>query len=455
MEYTVEDISPVRKKVTITVDKEEVNASISGTAALYKDSVNLAGFRKGKVPLRLIEQRYHDAIYQEACTNLTNVHIANIIEEKTVEIVGGLHVTPINKFARDEEYSYSIEFDTLPQFELPNYEGLEVEVEKDQLPQSPSLEELLERVRENAATFVNVEGTDHVTDGQFANVDFAFTDPNGELKDLSEKNSLIQIGAKQSLAAFEDLVKTVPLGEERVGEITFPEDFLIKEYQGKTLQAKVRLNAIKIKKYPELDDEFAKSQNYASLDSMKHALRIGQEKNYEAFVKSAVQRKMVDSLLKMVDFPLPPSLVRSQQEDIIGDIVLSQERKGKAADNLWNNEELLKKVLPQAEYYVRSTILLRSIAKKEGLQVTDKEVSDYLMNLAHRSGYDYNELRKVVEGNGRIFMIRDRIWADKGSDLIFARGKYTLVDKAPQADNEQAADASEKVETAGTETTQA
>ncbi|MBO4368793.1 MAG: trigger factor, partial [Desulfovibrio sp.] len=425
----------------------------TGAAALYKDSVSLAGFRKGKVPLRIIEQRYHDAIYQEACTNLTNVHIANIIEEKTVEIVGGLQVTPNNKFTRDEDYSYSIEFDTLPQFELPNYEGLEVEVEKEQLPEAPSLEELLERVREKAATFVTLEDADHVSDGQFANVDFTFTDPNGELKEFSEKNFLVQMGAKESLAAFEALVKSVKLGEEKSDEITFPADFLIKEYQGKTMQAKVRLNAIKVKKYPELNDEFAKAQNYASLDSMKHALRIGQEKQYEAFVKSAVQNKMVDSLLKMVDFPLPPSLVRSQQEDIISEIVLAQERKGKAAQNLWQDEELLKRVLPRAEYYVRSTILLRSIAKKEGLQVSDKEVSDYLMNEAHRVGYDYNTLRKVVEANGRIFMIRDRIWADKGADLIFARGKYTIVEKAPQADKEQAAAASEKA--AETETTQA
>ncbi|MCR5813022.1 MAG: trigger factor [Desulfovibrio sp.] len=454
MEYTVEDISPVKKKAAVTVDKEEVNSSLSATTAMYKNTVNLAGFRKGKVPLRLIEQRYHDAIYQEARMNLINVHIAKIMGDETVEIVGGLNVEPGGEFERDKDYHYTIEFDTFPQFELPNYEGLDVEVDKGLLPEKASLDDLIENVRKKAGKLVPVTDTDHVGDGQYANVDFTFSDHGNVIKELDTKNFLLKIGDNQVLPAFETLVKSVAVGKEGEAEITFPEDFLNKEYQGKTMLAKVRLNAIKKMEYPEINDDFAKSQNFASLASMKDSLRIGQEKGLENLTKNLVQQKMVDVLLKMVDFPLPPSLVRAQQTNIIQDMAMSLERQGKSIDEYLNNEELLKQITPRAEYYVRSTILLRTIAQKEGLQVTEKEVSEEIMRLAHRTGQDYNELRKQLEGNGGIFMIRDSLWADKGADLIFARGKYTLVDKAPETEkSEQKADADQK--TASAETSQA
>ena len=195
--------------------------------------------------------------------------------------------------------------------------------------------------------------------------------------------------------------------------------------------------------YPEINDEFAKSQNFASLETLKDSMRIGQDKQIEALTKSLAQQKMVETLLKMVDFPLPPSLVRAQQNDMIANAAMSLERAGKSSEGMYS-EEVYKSVLPQAEYYARSTVLLRTIAKKEGLQVTEKEVSDLIMNMAHRMGLDYNNLRRYMEANGEIFILRDRIMADKGSDLIFARGKYTLVEGKAQADPE--AESGEKAE---------
>ena len=443
MEYTVEDISPIKKKVTVSVGKDEVNASLASVATLYKDTVRIDGFRKGKVPLGVLMERYHDSIYPEAQTNLVNVHISTIMSSEDVDIVGGLHVEELGKFTRNEDYRYTIEFDTYPQFELPNYEGLEVEVDKSLLPKKATVEELLEHVREKAGKLVAVEGAQFVSEGQYANVDFEMYDQGKLLKDFTQKNFTMKIKDNEMLGEFEALVKTVPLGQEKEGEITFPKDFLNKDLQGKTVVAKVRLNAIKTMEYPEINDEFAKSQNFASLETLKDSMRIGQDKQIEALTKSLAQQKMVETLLKMVDFPLPPSLVRVQQNDMIANAAMSLERAGKSSEGMYS-EEVYKSVLPQAEYYARSTVLLRTIAKKEGLQVTEKEVSDLIMNMAHRMGLDYNNLRRYMEANGEIFILRDRIMADKGSDLIFARGKYTLVEGKAQADPE--AESGEKAE---------
>ena len=130
MEYSAEDISPVKKKVVITTGPQEVEAAILGTVALYKTSVQLDGFRKGKAPASVIEQRFHDKIYEEARQDLINVHINDVMQKLGVTPLSGINVDAPQNFERGKEYVYSIEFETLPAVDLPPYEGLEVEQEK-------------------------------------------------------------------------------------------------------------------------------------------------------------------------------------------------------------------------------------------------------------------------------------------------------------------------------------
>ena len=172
MEYTVEDLSPVKKKVAITTDPKEVEAAIMGAVALYKTSVQIDGFRKGKVPASVIEQRFRDRIYEEARQDLVNVHINEVMSKLNVTPVSGINMVdgePVME--RGKGMNYSIEFEVLPTFDLPPYEGMEVEQEKT-IVDDAEVEEVVERIRRDRAKLVPVDGDGPAVDGQVANIDF-------------------------------------------------------------------------------------------------------------------------------------------------------------------------------------------------------------------------------------------------------------------------------------------
>ena len=153
MEYSAEDLSPVKKKIVITTEPQEVEAAIMGAVALYKTSVQLDGFRKGKVPASVIEQRFRDKIYEEARQDLINVHINEVMQNLDVQPLSGINVDGAEALERGKGYTYSIEFEVLPTFDLPPYEGMEVEQEKVEVKEQ-EVADVIERIRRDRAQLV-------------------------------------------------------------------------------------------------------------------------------------------------------------------------------------------------------------------------------------------------------------------------------------------------------------
>ena len=441
MEYSAEDISPVKKKVVITTGPQEVEAAILGTVALYKTSVQLDGFRKGKAPASVIEQRFHDKIYEEARQDLINVHINDVMQKLGVTPLSGINVDAPQNFERGKEYVYSIEFETLPAVDLPPYEGLEVEQEKVAVDPK-EVEDVLTHLRRERSQLVPVEGAGPAVDGQVVTLDFAaFAEDGTPVEGIKAENFDLALGEGQALEEFEALVKTVPYGQQGEGQIHFPDDFLAKDLAGKTVTMKVKVPAIKERKLPELDADFAKSLGKDSVDALRAAITESYTQSRARLSKSAAQKSLLDSMLKMVTFELPPSLVETQMRTLMGDMASRLERQGRSLQALGKSmEELRKELQPQAEELTRAEVLLLSIAKKEGLEVSETEVSTQLYRFALESGEDFKALREEYERSGMIFVLRDRLLADKAMDLVYERAKVTEVEPKPAPTAEPVAD---------------
>lgn len=433
MEYSVEDISPVKKKVVITTEAQEVEAAVMGAVALYRTSVQLDGFRKGKVPASLIEQRFRDKIYEEARQDLINVHINDVMQQLNVQPLGGLNVDGPAALERGKDYCYSIEFEVLPAFDLPAYEGLEIEQEKV-IVDEKEVADVIDRLRRDRAKLVPVDGNEPARDGQIASIDFSAYENGQPMEGVSGQNFDLALGEHQALPEFEALVKTIPYGQEGEGEITFPEDFLAKEMAGKTVTMKVKVHSVKERQLPELNDEFAKAFGMDSVDKLKESLTSNYRKNREELNRGAAQKSLLDKLLKMVDFPLPESIVDVQIRSLMGNLAARLERQGKSLDSLGKSvDDLRKEMLPEAEDMARAQVFLLSVARKEGLEVGDKEVNTYLFQESLRSGEDFKSMRESYERSGLIFVLRDRLLADKAMDLIYAKANVTEVEPAAPA----------------------
>ena len=429
VEYTVEDLSPVKKKVAITTDPKEVEAAIMGAVALYKTSVQIDGFRKGKVPASVIEQRFRDRIYEEARQDLVNVHINEVMSKLDVTPVSGINMVdgePVME--RGKGMNYSIEFEVLPTFDLPPYEGMEVEQEKT-IVDDAEVEEVVERIRRDRAKLVPVDGDGPAVDGQVAKIDFCAYENGQPLEGIKADGFDLALGEKQALEDFENLVKTIKLGCEAEGDITFPEDFLAKDLAGKTVTMKVKVHAIKERQLPAVDDELAKAVGVENVEKLKAGIRESYRSSRYNLNKGSAQKSMLDKLVKMVEFELPPSMVDVQARTLLADMRARMERQGKSLDSLGKTEEeLLKEVQPQAEEITRMQVLLLAIAKKEGLDVNEQEVNAQLYQLCMRSGEDFKQVREAYEKSGMIFTLRDRILADKAMDAIYAKAQVKEVE---------------------------
>ncbi|MCR4666901.1 MAG: trigger factor [Desulfovibrio sp.] len=428
MNYSLEDVSPVVKKISITVPGAEVNGAIAGAIATYRDSVQIPGFRKGHVPASVIEQRYGKKVYAEAQENLVNVHINTILGETGLKPIGGLQtdIEP-DSFKRDQDFSYSFTFEILPVFDLPKYEGLSVEMPAVTVTEE-AVDEMLEHLRRGQGKLTPAEGDGPGEDGQIVNIDFSSADEDGNPLDIKATNFDLPLGKKQALPEFEALVKTVRPGEEKSGPVTFPEDFLNKDLAGKTVSMTVRVNAVKNLVLPELTDEFAQQSGVDSLATLRSKMREAREKVLNDMNRESAQNKLVGDLLKVVDFPLPPSILNFYIKIGLQERERLLQQHGKSLDALGKTqEELTNECRPEAELQTRSLVLLNAIAEKEGLDVTETEVQQAIYADAQRMKTDYNALREYCIQTGLIFFIRDRVRADKAAKLIFSRAAVTEV----------------------------
>ncbi len=433
MEYKVEDVSPVKKKVNVTVPVEEVDAALGAAIAMYRTSVNLDGFRKGKVPASIVENRFRKEIYAEATQDLVNVHIN--------EIVTSLEVSPLSRIdfdggelERGKEFSYTISFEVMPQFDLPDYEGFAVEQEKAVVDEK-EVDEVIARIRRNMAELVPVAETRPGADGDVVVLDFAAFENGEPIEGVSAENFQLSLGEKQSLEDFENLVKPIPAGQEAEGPITFPDDFLNPDFAGKTVTMKVKVHAVKERRLPEIDDALAqKAGGFESMEKMRETVVTSYMQSREQLHKATAQKSMLDKLLKMVDFALPESMVDMYVGNLIEDMRVKMERQGRGLESLGKTpEQLREQVLPEAQQIARSQIFLLAAGRKEAVEVSEQEVDGQLQQLAMRSGQDFDTLKDYYVRNGLIFNLRDRLIADKAMDAIYAKANVTMVDPAPAA----------------------
>jgi trigger factor len=420
MQYQVEDISPVKKKIDIKVGPEEVNAALMTSIALYKRGAEVKGFRKGKVPSSIIESRYKKEIYSEATTELINAHINEILGELKLVPVTGIDVDA-GQMVKNEEFNYSITFEVRPAIELPEVKGLKAKGTQIEVREE-DIQEVIDRLRRNLATYTPmIADSRPPKDGELAIISFAAFKDGEPLKGIRAESFELPLGESQALPQFEDIVRELEPGQSSEKEVTFPEDFLNKELAGQTVTMKVSLHAIKEKILPEVDGEFAKKAGgFTSVEQLKEAIGNSYIENRKQVAKSATQKELIDAILAKTDFPLPESMVEGQVRVAFEDRKDRLERKGLSIESTGKTEGQIREELrPQAEDLVRSQLLLLAIADKENLEVSTQEVDQYLQQLAIRSGQDYNTIRDYHERNNLMFAIKDKLLADKAMDLIY------------------------------------
>src|SRR3990172_8529155 len=278
MKVNVESLSNTEMKVEVFIPKEEVTGKIEEVFKELERDAKIKGFRPGKAPRRVIEAAYGSYIFEEVSSRLVSQSFEKALEEVSIIPISRPRITK-DKIERDKEFHYTAVFEVIPEFEVKDYTGIELKKEKREVKEE-DLALVLNQLRERGAQAKPIGEDREVRTGDYLIIDYVGVVDGKPIKDLKAKDAQVIVGDKRLMAEFEDNLIGIKKGEEKEFEITYPEDFQMKDVAGKKVKFTVTVKEILERILPELDDEFSKDLGEENLEGLKKRIRGDLEKRF-------------------------------------------------------------------------------------------------------------------------------------------------------------------------------
>jgi trigger factor len=413
--------SGVKREISVEVPAEEVTRETETLIAKYQKVARLPGFRAGHVPASIIRQRFKEDLKSDVVEALVPKYFRKEAEKLGMVPVSQPRVTDLH-IHDGEPLRFKATFEIMPEIKVEGYKELRAEHPQIEV-KDEEVEEALNNIREQHATFTTIEGS------ALAEGDFAQSSMNGRPKDSNDKTQpvhmdevLIEIGGKNTMPEFSANLRGASAGDTREFEVVYPEDTNDKRLAGKTFIYMVKVQAVKQKNLPELNDEFAKELGeFTSLDQVRKQIRENIQAERRHTAEREAKDKLVAELVKRNDFEVPESLVDRQI-----DLRLERGLRALAAQGM-KMEDMKKMDLPrlragqrdQAVQDVKSSLLLDRVAEMEHIEVGDDELNKELDALARQSKQPLETVRTRLTQEGGLDRIRNRIRSEKTLDFLY------------------------------------
>ncbi|MFY9949063.1 MAG: trigger factor [Candidatus Sulfotelmatobacter sp.] len=422
---TPDNKKDIRREISVEIPAAEVARETESQIQRYQKSARLPGFRAGHVPASIIRQRFGDGLKNDVIEALAPRYFRKEAEKQGLIPVSQPRITDLH-FHDGEPLRFKASFEVLPEIQVEGYKELRAD-KPDVAITDEEIEQALANVLEQRATYTDVEGRP-LAQGDFAQASMDGRPKDG--KDVKEASAnpvhmddvLIEIGGKNTVAEFTQNLTGASAGDERTFDVSYPEDIADKRLAGKTFIYTVKVNGIKQKSLPELNDEFAKELGeFTSLDQVRKQIRENMEAEKRHAAEHAAKDKLVAELVKRNDFEVPESLIDRQI-----DLRLERGLRALAAQGM-KMEDLKKMDLPrlragqreQAVGDVKSSLLLERVADLEKIDVSDEEVNREIDSLAKQSKQTSEAVRARLTEDGGLDRIRMRIRSEKTLDFLY------------------------------------
>jgi len=411
----------VKREISVEIPAAEVARETELIIQKYQKVARLPGFRTGHVPASVIRQRFKEDLKSDVVEALVPRYFQQEAGKLGMIPVSQPRVTDLH-IHDGEPLRFKASFEVMPEIVVEGYKELRADhpeiVVKDE-----EVEEALNSVREQHATFTSVEGRP-LADGDFAqaSMDGKPKEDDGMAKPVHMDEVLIEIGGKNTVPEFTEHLRGANAGEDKEFEVSYPADTADKRLAGKTFVYTVKIQAIKQKSLPELNDDFAKELGeFPSLDQVRKQIRDNMEAERKHTAEREAKDKLVAELVKRNDFEVPESLIDRQI-----DLRLERGLRALAAQGM-KMEDMKKMDLPrlragqrdQAVQDVKSSLLLERVAELEGIAASDEELNHELEALAQQSKQTPEAVRARLTQDGGLDRIRNRIRSEKTLDFLY------------------------------------
>ncbi len=435
MKSDVETLNPTRVKLTVEVGFDELRSSLDGAYRRIGQRVQIPGFRRGKVPARILDQRVgRAAVLEDAVNDALPVLYAQAVREHELLPLGRPEVE-VTELADNDKLAFSAEVDVRPEVTVPDYDGLQVTVDDAEVTED-EVDTEVTRLRER---FASLTGVDRAAgDGDFVSLDLSATRDGQKLDGVEATGLSYQVGSGTMLDGLDDAVR----GQHAGAVVTFATE-LLGEYQGQSADVTVTVESVKEQVLPELDDELASlASEFDTLDELKQNIRtqMGSRKQYQQQVQA--RDKVVEALLDRVEVPVPDAVMHDEaharRHGIEEQLQRAQLSLSQYLSQQGQTEEQFDAELHQrAEVSLRSQFLLDAIAKAEQVQVSEEDLSAAIVQLAAQSGLQPEQYAQQVLQGGQINEVVGQIAREKALGVVLEHVTVTdasgrTVDTAPE-----------------------
>ena len=424
MKTDVEELSPTRVKLTIEVPFEELKPNVDRAYREVARQVRIPGFRPGRVPPRVIDQRIgRGAVLEQAVQEAVPQLYGKALEENDVFALGQPAVE-ITKLDDGKELAFTAEVDVRPKFDVPDIDGMPVTVENADVDPD-QVEEYIGSLRER---FASLKGADRpVETGDFVSIDLSAEADGKAVEDAQASGISYEVGSGRMLDGLDEALVGMSAGESK----TFTAELAGGELAGTQADVTVKVDSVKVKELPELDDDFAQSASeFDTLGELRAGTRKQLENMRRAGQAGQARERALDALLARVDIPLPEDLVDREIASRRRSLADRLERSGNTMDEYLeatnqSAEELDTQFAEDARRSVKAGFILDKLATQEELGVDQDELAAYVTEQAYRMGVSPDRLAQELSERGQLASVAADVLRGKALTLIAERASVT------------------------------
>jgi len=424
---------PCRQQITVEIPADVVAEEQESIVQQYAKQARVPGFRQGKVPASVVKSRFADQIKEQMLENLVPQYFRVAVMSGGYKPISSPHISDL-KADPGEAIRFTASFDVMPEFELGNYKTIKIEKPNIEVSDD-EVEHEIKHLQDQQASFDPVEEERALQDGDFAQVSFEAAPKQPESAEGEQKPEqatepvrmdevMVEIAGPSTVAEFTENLRGANAGDERTFDVVYPAEFHDQRLAGKTLSYKVKVNAIKKKTLPELNDAFAKelSPEIETMGKLREVIKENLRSHRQHEADHQGKEQLIDQLVSTHEFPVPSSMIEHQ-------IDLRLERGLRALASQGMRPEDMKRLdfrklrLGQREAAVKevkSGLLLHKIADAENIQVSDEELDQELFTLAQQTQQSPDEVKQQLSKEQGLDRIRARMRGEKALNFLYS-----------------------------------
>ncbi|WP_302625528.1 trigger factor [uncultured Eubacterium sp.] len=426
MSLQVEKLENNTAKLTIEVEASEFDKAIQKAYQKNKNKFNVPGFRKGKVPYAMVEKMYGAAVfYEDAANEVIPEAYAKAAEECELEIVARPEINVV-QIEKGKPFIFEAEVTTKPEVKLGKYKGIKVE-KADTTVTEEEVNAELDKIKEQNARLVAADDK-AVEDGDQTTIDFegfvdgvAFEGGKGEDYPLT-------IGSHSFIDTFEEQLIGKKVGEEVEVNVTFPEEYQAEELAGKPAMFKVTIKEIKVKEYPELDDDFAQDvSEFDTLEEYKADIKKNLEEKKVKDAESEKESQVIEAIVKDSEMDIPEKMIEAQAQQMVEEFAQNIAMQGISFEQYMQFtgstvDQITEQVRPQAQARVESSLVLEAVVKAENIEATEEELKEEIKGMAERYNMEEDKVSELLSDVDKENLKKD-ICARKAAKLVVDAAK--------------------------------